>query len=161
MPVIALRLRADAIDALSDKQQSLAKLVAAHRRPTGKGANDQIGKAPASAFVAAPTIGLASAQLESYLSKLVLTEHGSLVSSGVQQTDRAAAGESVRVQMIVDIAYEALQKFLYEAETGTPYVFVDSMAVKAQKKSTPALGAQSPNMRVTINFQAFWRRRLD
>lgn len=159
-PIICLKLRADAVDALSEKRDMLERLEAAHRRKIGKETADtRLSKAPSGAFLNAQTQGLASAQLETYLSKLILTQHGNLVSSGVQQADRSTA-DSVRLQTSLDIDYDALQKFLYELETGTPYVFIESMNIRP-KNEAASVAALSPRMRVTINLRGIWRQKTD
>jgi general secretion pathway protein M len=159
-PVVSLKVRADAVDALSDKRDMLDRLEAAYRRKMGKGgAVARRNRAPSDAFLNAQTQGLASAQLEAYLSKLILNQHGNLVSSGVQPADRAAA-DSVRVQATLDIDYDVLQRFLYEVETGTPYVFIDSMDMRPKTVSAFST-ALSPKMRVTINLHGLWHQRTD
>lgn len=157
-PTLCLKTRSDALDALADKRDMLDRLEAAHRRPIGKpGVRERFGAAPTSAFLNSQTSGLASAQLEAYLSKLVLAQQGSLVSSGVQQVNRSDAPDIVRVQATLDITYEALQALLYKLETGTPYVFVDSMTVQLLKTTTQG-AAHSPMTKVTLNLRAIWHR---
>lgn len=157
-PALCLKTRSDALDALADKRDMLDRLEAAHRRSISKpGARERFGAAPASAFLNSQTLGLASAQLEAYLSKLVLAQQGSLVSSGVQQVNRSDASDIVRVQATLDITYEALQAVLYKLETGTPYVFVDSMTVQLLSTTTQRT-ARSPTMKVTLNLRAIWHR---
>ena len=52
---------------------------------------------------------------------------------------------------------EALQRMLYQLESGTPYVFVDSLSVQI-----PGTGAQraveDPLLRVTLGLRAIWQR---
>lgn len=160
-PIICLKIRFDALDALSDQNDLLTHLEAAHHRALGRlNAQTQFGKAPAAAFLNAQTPGLATAQLEAYLSKLVTAEQGSLVSSATQHVDRSEASELVRLQATLFMSYGSLQKFLYRLETGTPYVFVDSMMLRAPSDEAHASGLSSI-VKVTLDLRALWHRKSD
>lgn len=131
-PALSLKARSDASQELSDAEDMLARLEAAHQR---SGANrpkggEEPGAAPETAFLNAQTSGLASAQLEAYLAQLAAAQQASVISSGVQQASHSDAPETVRIQAVLDIHYDALQTLLYRLETGTPYVFVESMMMQ-------------------------------
>ncbi len=157
-PALSLKARSDALQALADERDMLQRLELAHRRSGRKaGAHEQASVAPATAFLNAPTSGLASAQLEAYLSRLAMAQQASLISSGVQQTNRSDTPDMVRVQATLDITYAALQRLLFKLETGTPYVFVDSMILQTAGAMTQHV-AHAPTMEVTLNLRAIWRK---
>ena len=157
-PVWSLKVRSDALQELTDERDMLGRLEAAHQRSSTKlGARGQITTAPAEAFLNAQTPGLASAQLEAYLSQLVLDHRGSLISSSVQQATRSDAPDVVHVQASLEMPYEALQALLYKLETGTPYVFVNSMSVEPASAEPQRTGRPAA-MKVTLSLRAVWHR---
>lgn len=157
-PALSMKARSDASQALADARDMLQRLQRAHRYSGSKlGAHEQAHAAPAPAFLNAPTSGLASAQLEAYLSRLTLAQKASLISSGVQPTLRSDTSDILRIQATLNISYAALQGLIFKLETGTPYVFVDSMIL--QTAEAPARYVSHPAMiRVRLNLRAIWRR---
>jgi general secretion pathway protein M len=87
---------------------------------------------------------------------LVQDQQASLISSSVQQATRSDAPDAVRIQANLEVPYEALQTLLYKLETGTPYVFVESMTV--QTTSVTQQRAVHTAMKVMLNLQAIWHR---
>jgi general secretion pathway protein M len=151
----SLAVRAGAAQELSERQDVLARLEAGIR---SKGdAHGLIGrtKAPAAAFVDAPTLGLASATLEAHVTQLA-GHHATLVSFAVQSGSPADAGEAIHIEASMDVGQRALQSLLYELESGTPYVFVESMTVRPAAAAAQA-GAADPQLRVTLGLRALWR----
>jgi general secretion pathway protein M len=153
---LTLAIRADAADGLSERQSVLDRLEA-RLRPHGEtGQQGKPATAPVEAFLDAATPGLASAALEAYVARLA-DRNAALVSFGTQ----AAAGEEaagvVRIEASLDISLLALQGLLYQLESGTPYVFVDSMTVRSS--TVVAGGGDKEALRVTLGLHALWRRR--
>ncbi|MHB8884548.1 MAG: type II secretion system protein GspM [Methylovirgula sp.] len=154
-PILSLKARADAVQALADEREMLARLQRAHRQIGHKGEGSaRIRAAPSAAFLNAQTSGLASAQFEAYLSQVALAQQANLISSGVQQARSSDARDMVRIQAILNINYAALQGLLFKLETGTPYVFIDSMTLQTAETT----GEYAPVVRVTLNLRAIWRR---
>jgi general secretion pathway protein M len=115
------------------------------------------GAAPAAAFMAAPTQGLAGAQLQAYLQRVADTHHVVIISSGIEPTKHEDQPDSIRLQATLDADLQSLQALLYQLESGTPYVFVDSLNIQI-----PGVNAQhaveDPLLRVTLGLRAVWRR---
>lgn len=115
------------------------------------------GVAPAAAFLTAPTQGLAGAQLQAYLQETAAAQHATMISSGLDATRHDDRPDSIRLQATLDMNLEALQRMLYQLESGTPYVFVDSLSVQI-----PGTGAkravEDPLLRVTLGLRAIWQR---
>ncbi len=153
--IASLHARSAALQELGEKSELLSRLEARSRAGARAQAPARIGEAPASAFLAAPTAGLAAAQLQSYLAKLLNDQNGVLVSSGVQPTTRDDTSDAIRVQATVNTTLRALQSLLYRLESGTPYVFVDQLSV--QQPAGPLASAE-PQLRVTLGLRAVWRR---
>jgi general secretion pathway protein M len=113
--------------------------------------------APAEAFLSAPTPGLAGAQLQSYLQQVANSHRATLISFGIEPARHEDPADSLRVQISFDAGLQVLQTILYRLESGTPYVFVDSLTVQL-----PGGGSQraveDPLLRVTLGLRALWRR---
>jgi general secretion pathway protein M len=113
--------------------------------------------APAAAFLATLTQGLAGAQLQAYLQHVADTHHATLISSGMEATKHEDQPDSIRLQATLDADLASLQALLYQLESGTPYVFVDSLNI--QIPGTNAQHAvEDPLLRVTLGLRAVWRR---
>jgi general secretion pathway protein M len=113
--------------------------------------------APAAAFLAALTQGLAGAQLQAYLQRIADTHHATLISSGLEATKHEDQPDSIRLQATLDADLQSLQALLYQLESGIPYVFVDSLNIQI-----PGVNGQhaveDPLLRVTLGLRAVWRR---
>ena len=149
---MSLQARADAVRESSERREMLsrleARLQAKASRPT---------TAPPAAFLDASTPALASAQLQSYLGQLAGNQNASLVSSGGEAAKRDDAPDTVRVQATLDMNLESLRAVLYQLESGTPYVFVDAMAVQPVN-ATAGHAVEDPLLRTTLSLRALWRR---
>jgi general secretion pathway protein M len=153
--VMTLEFRADAVQELSDRQDVLSRLEARAGARSQTNGRVQAAAAPAAAFLDAPTPGLAGAELQAYIARLA-DQHAALVSFGTQPAAGDAA-DVVRIEASLDISLRALQVLLYQLESGTPYVFVESMTVRATT-SAGAGGAENSPLRVTLGLRALWRR---
>lgn len=151
----SLEVRFDAAEELADQQDTITRLTASARAKGGPGAAGASEKAPARAFLDAPTPGLAGAALEAHVARLA-GQHATLVSFAVQSPAGADASDAVRVEANMEISLRALQELLYDLESGTPYVFVESMTVRAA--TAPPSSNQDAPMRVTVGLRALWHR---
>lgn len=152
----ALQARSNALQHLAEQHDELAALEARSRPAADKRAQTQRLAAPATAFLDAPTSGLATAQLQAYLSELVTSQHAVLVSSGVP-ADRDEKNDAIRLQISLNASLAALQTLLYRLESGAPYVFVDALLV--QPGGSAERSAGDPVLKVNLTVHAFWRRR--
>jgi len=147
---MSLQARSAAVRESSERREMLSRLEARLRaiasRPTA---------APPAAFLDASTSALASAQLQSYLGQLA--GDGNLVSSGGEAAKRDDAPDTVRVQATLDMNLQSLRTVLYQLESGTPYVFVDALAVQPIN-ATAGRAVEDPLLRTTLSLRAFWRR---
>ena len=150
---VLLQARADVVREASERHEILARLEAKLRtvssRPTAA--------APPAAFLDASTQGLASAQLQSYLAQLADDQRASLVSSGGEAGKRDDAPDTIRLQATLDMNLKALRAFLYQLESGTPYVFVDTLTVQTAG-AMAGRAVEDPLLRTTLSLRAFWRR---
>jgi general secretion pathway protein M len=139
-----------------DMRSALLSQLEAHAANRNK-ARLSDSAAPAAAFLAAPTQGLAGAQLQAYLQHVADTHHATLISSGMEATKHEDQPDSIRLQATLDADLQSLQALLYQLESATPYVFVDSLIIQI-----PGVNAQhaveDPLLRVTLGLRAVWRR---
>ncbi|MEW6436908.1 MAG: type II secretion system protein GspM [Pseudomonadota bacterium] len=153
-PLLALNARAGAAATLTDANDMLQRRERTNRHYARSVHKHDIA-APAIAFLNAQTSGLAGAQLESYISQLAAQQSAALISSGIEPDDRSGPADAVRIQATLNIPYEKLQAFLYRIETGTPYVFVESITL--QPASETQTVTYTSMMEVTLGLRALWR----
>lgn len=152
----SFKVRVDAMQELSEREEQLSRLDAGGRSKRGAHGPMKVMAAPVAAFLDAPTTGVAGASLQAYVARLA-GRHATLVSFAVQPATGAESADTVRVEASMDINLSALQMLLYELESGTPYVFIESMTVRP----TASAQAGSPDapLRVTLGLRALWRRQ--
>ena len=85
-------------------------------------------------------------------------QHAVLVSFVTQSQAGDDAADSVRIEASLEVALGPLQNLLYQLETGTPYVFVESMTVRPVTAAVTGSAENAP-LRVTLGLRALWRRR--
>jgi general secretion pathway protein M len=150
---LLLQGRFDAERELAERRDLLSRL---ETRVQAEGVRP-IAAAPPAAFLDAATQGLASAQLQAYLAQLAERHRAVLMSSGGDVTKREDAPDTIRLQATLEMSIEALRAILYQLESGTPYVFVEVLAV--QPVSTAAgRTAENPLLRATVSLRALWRK---
>jgi general secretion pathway protein M len=153
----SLGVRSEAYAELSDKLDSLAQLesrVDGGAKTRGPVRNPA---APAAAFLTTTTQGLAGAELQAYLAQLAGAQNAEVVSSGVQLATRDDPPETIRLQATLTATVSSLQTLLYQLETGTPYVFVDSVVVQLPNAGMAGT-RQDPVLRVTLDIRALWQK---
>ena len=150
----SLQARVEAAQERDARSEVLSQLEAHLKARDGRPKSGAV--APAAAFLSAPTQGLAGAQFEAYLQQTAAAQHATVISSGLDPTRHDDRPDSIRLQVTLDMNLEALQRMLYQLESGTPYVFVDSLSVQI-----PGTGAhravEDPLLRVTLGLRAIWQ----
>jgi general secretion pathway protein M len=150
---LSLWMRSDAGQELAERRELLSRLETRTRTDTGR----PIAVAPPTAFLNAPTQGIASAQLQAYLAQLANLQHAGLMSSGAEAAKRDEAPDTIRLQATLDMNTKALRAMLYQLESGTPYVFVDALTVQPAGATAGRI-IEDPPLRATLSLRAFWRR---
>ena len=150
---LSLQMRSDAGQELAERRELLSRLESRMRADAGR----PTAAAPPTAFLSAPTQGIASAQLQAYLAQLADLQHAGLMSSGGEAAKRDEAPDTIRLQATLDTNMKALRGMLYQLETGTPYVFVDALTVQPAS-ATAGRAIEDPPLRATLSLRAFWRR---
>jgi general secretion pathway protein M len=153
--VTCLEMRADAAQELEARNEDLSRLQA--RAEAMKDARNRSGAvAPSSAFLDAPTQGLAGSALQAHLLQLAAADQALLISTGIEAAKREDPPNSIRLQATLDMTLPTLQRLLYQLESGTPYVYVESLG--AQVAGGKAQNADDPLLHVAFGLRALWRR---
>jgi hypothetical protein len=164
MVELSFEARFGAVQSLAERQALIARLEARIKARADAGPP---GEAPAAAFVDATTQGLAAAQVQAYLAQVAANQQAVLISSGVETAKREDPAETIRLQATLDVNLNGLQALLFRLESGTPYVFVDSLAMQPAAMVAPtgqpssaaaSSGAPASLLRVTLSLRALWRR---
>ena len=150
---LSFQMRSDAGRELAERREMLSRLQTRMRADAGR----SNATAPPSAFLDAPTQGIASAKLQAYLAQLAELQHASLLSSGGEAAKRDEAPDTIRLQAGLEMNLNALRAMLYQLESGTPYVFVDALTVQPAS-ATAGRAIEDPLLRATLSLRAFWRR---
>lgn len=151
---LSIRARSDAVQEFTERSEAFSRLEAKSRTKTN--ASGPVA-APPAAFLDAPTQGLASAQLQAYLTQVAGAQQAGLISSGQESAKSDDPPDTIRLQATLDVSLTALQAMLYQLESGTPYILVEALTVQP----TGAAGgrpAEDPLLRATFTVRAFWRR---
>lgn len=142
-----------------DSQSELLAQLEAHSRARKDAGSGSRGVAPAAAFLAAPTKGLASAQLQAYLQHVADSHHAILNSSGIEPAEHGDQADTIRIRATLDAGLRSLQALLYQLEGGTPYVFVQSLNIEVHDDNSQR-AVEDPLLRVTLELRAIWRHAM-
>jgi general secretion pathway protein M len=155
--LVSLGVRTDSLAALSEQQDAIAGLEARLRNGVSRSGRSQNPAAPPGAFLIAQTQGLAGAELQAHLAQLAASQNADVVSSGVQAASRDDPPETIRLQATLTVTIRSLQGLLHQLETGTPYVFVDSVTVQSPGTAAGS-EREDPVLRATLAIRALWRK---
>ncbi len=93
--------------------------------------------ANAGGYLKGPSDALAAAELQDHVRAVIEGAAGGLRSTqilpaGATEPTVAARRAALRIQLGIDI--KGLQKVLYELETGQPYLFIDQLTVRQERR---------------------------
>lgn len=152
---LSLQARVEAAQERDARSEVLSQLEAHLKARNARPRSGAV--APTAAFLSAPTQGLAGAQFEAYLQQAAAAQHATIISSGLDPTRHDDGPDAIRLQATLDMNLEALQRLLYQLESSTPYVFVDSLSVQIPGTVTQR-AVEDPLLRVTLGLRAIWQR---
>jgi general secretion pathway protein M len=156
LAVACLQMRSEAAQELGEREEMLG-----HLEQRAKSVSDARARkgavAPVSAYIDAPTQGLAGSALQAYLLQRADADHAILISAGIQPAKREDPPDSIRLQANLDMNLQTLQTLLYQLESGTPYVFVESLVV--QIVGAKSEHAEDPQLHISLGLRALWRQK--
>jgi hypothetical protein len=155
LAAVCLQMRSEAAQELGEREELLAHLEDRAKAVSAARAKGSV--APVSAYIDAPTQGLAGSALQAYLLQRADADHAVLISAGIQPAKREDPPDSIRLQATLDMNLQTLQTLLYQLESGTPYVFVESLAV--QLVGAKSEHAEDPLLHISLGLRALWRQK--
>jgi general secretion pathway protein M len=144
----------DITDQVRSAQQA-SETLAQLRSREGRAAPVQAGATETNPFLEGTTLTVASAALLQRVSGAITGVGGSVQSS---QVDITTGGKDGIVGLLINFELEqpALQKLLFDLETGSPMLFIDQIDIQAPQ-STPASDDRASQLRVSLNASGRWR----
>jgi general secretion pathway protein M len=111
------------------------------------------------AVISAPTETVAASTLQQYVLDR-LERAGGTVQRVQAETGRDAKSEGMRrvtAEIVFDASSDALQHLLFDLETGTPFVFVDTLSTQPVSPSGTAKTGISPEvLRSSLVVSSYW-----
>jgi general secretion pathway protein M len=128
--------------------------------PSGNGADAAITVNP---FLGEENFALAANALQKRVVGMIEETEGKLVTISV---DPPVAGDEdlarrVSVQVTAELTNEALQKVLYQLESGVPFAFIDSFSVsrtEAREGAAKDETKEAPRLSVSMNITGYRRK---
>jgi general secretion pathway protein M len=141
----------DHIRGLQETSDALEQL----RSREGRTPPAQAGEAGADPFLEGPTLTVASAALQQWVTGAVVGAGGAVQSS---QVDITTGGKDGIVGLLINFELDqpALQKLLFDLETGSPLLFIDQMDVQIPQPGI-ANDGRTGLLRVSLNLSGRWR----
>ena len=143
----------DITDQVTTARQS-SEMLEQLRRREGHAAPVQAGTTEANPFLEGSTLTVASATLLQRVSGAITGVGGSVQSS---QVDITTGGKDGIVGLLIDFELQqpALQKLLFDLETGSPLLFIDQIDI--QTPQSPATDDHASQLRISLNASGRWR----
>jgi len=111
------------------------------------------------AVISAPTETVAASTLQQYLLDR-LEQTGGTVQRVQAETARDAKSDGMRrvtAEIVFDAPSDALQHLLFDLETGTPFVFVDTLSAQpASASGTAKMGMGPEVLRSSLVVSSYW-----
>jgi len=155
--VMAVTSLTDILDrraAVAEASDTLAQLEG--RLPKRGGANANAG----SPVLEGPTVTVAGAALLQKVASAITTVGGNILSSQVDLQGPQIKDGFISVTANCEVEQLALQKLLYNLESGMPFLFVDQLVVQAATAAAAAPGGvkaeETAKMHVLISVSGQW-----
>jgi general secretion pathway protein M len=113
------------------------------------------GAVPAgSPFLEGQTVTVAGAALLQRVAEAVTRVGGSVLSSQVELQGTQAKDGFISLSASCEVEQAALQRLLYDLESGMPFLFVEQLVAQAPQA---AAGSNNARMRVVLSVAGQWR----
>ena len=105
-------------------------------------------------FITADKPSLGAADLQKKVETILQDVGGDLLSSEIEENE--TKGPAVVLKLIVDceISQSVLQNFLYQLESGTPFIFVNQVTIQKRMDDT---APQDPKLKLSLHLSAIWK----
>jgi general secretion pathway protein M len=135
-PHVAYLRMEEQLAGLQALRDNLQRQLTAQRRSVNQSESGEApGKSVENLLLAAPTRGLAEAQLQKTLTSLVAQHQGVIASVQVLPPKQEQNLTRVTVRLTMQIGIDGLRDVLFEIETRTPFLFIDDFIVKTPSEN--------------------------
>jgi general secretion pathway protein M len=154
--VVAWSEVADLIERNGDVQAASEILERLQGHPTTnrRAASGAEAAQSGSAFLEGTTVTVAGAALLQRVSDAIAHANGNVLSSQVDLQGSHSKGGFIDVILSCEVEQQALQRLLYDLESGMPFLFVDQFVAQAPVAS--ASGGEG-RMRVLLSVSGQWK----
>lgn len=140
--------------AVAAAEDLLAQLEGRRAAPLG-GPDSPAGPVPAgSPFLEGQTVTVAGAALLQRVAEAVTRVGGNVLSSQVELEGTQSKSGFISLIASCEVEQPALQRLLYDLESGMPFLFVEQLVVQAPQA---AAKSNSGRMRVLVSVAGQWR----
>jgi general secretion pathway protein M len=110
------------------------------------------------AAILAPTETIAASELQKQIVDRLMSAGGSVQSAQAEPAREATSDGFQRLvaRLTFDSSITALQRLLFDLETGTPFMFVETLAAQPAAPSFPD-GRAGDALRVTLVISSYWK----
>jgi general secretion pathway protein M len=115
-------------------------------------------------FIAAASETQAAAEIDRLLRKIVAESDGSVLSTHAEpkHDEEQGAMRKIEASLVMEGKIETIQKALYAIESGSPFIFVDLLALAPVNEASDRNAAggsniASPLLRATLTTSAYWK----
>lgn len=115
-------------------------------------------------FIAAASETQAAAEIDRLLRKIVVESAGAVLSTHAEpkHDEEQGALRKIEASLVMEGKIETIQKALYAIETGSPFIFVDLLAVVPVNEASDSNAGGGANMatpllRATLTTSAYWK----
>ena len=137
--------------AVAAAEDLLAQLEGRKASPFAQGAG--AGTVPVgSPFLEGQTVTIAGAALLQRVAEAVMRVGGNVLSSQVDVQNAQTRDGFVSLVASCEIEQAALQRLLYDLESGMPYLFIEQLVAQA-----PQASAEGGRMRIVLGVAGQWR----
>ena len=140
--------------ALAEAIDTLDQLQGRKQRPTSNTGSPGVLSPTGSPVLDGPTVTVAGASLLQHVSAAVTRVGGDALSSQVDLQGTQSKDGFVSVTVNCEIEQAALQKLLYDIESGMPFLFIDQLSVQTPTGSSSAAGGR---LRVVLAVSGQWQ----
>jgi general secretion pathway protein M len=118
----------------------------------GATAGSNAEKSYESGFLEGPTVTIAGAALQKRVGEVIEKVKGVILSANVDLQDSQTKDGYISLSTECEMEQSAIQPFLYDLESGSPFLFVENLAIQPQTEEPFAT-----RVRMQIVVSAKWR----
>lgn len=147
---------------LQARQDDVARAEEQLDRLRGRAADhgagvDNWGVEPGAAFIGGEKDTIAMAEFQRRVEASAAKAGGTVISRQVERADTETKNPDIELTIECDFDQPGLQRFLYDIESSTPFIFVDKLDLRTRNESDGRARAE-PRLRVSARLSSYWRK---